>query len=645
MGGLDYVNAVILISAALILIGIFSSLIANRFGAPLLLVFLVLGMLAGEDGPGGLVFNNYQATYLIGSLALSVILFDGGLRTKLSAFRGVLAPSLLLATFGVVITAAITGAAAFYLLDGLTPLEALLLGGIVASTDAAAVFFLLRTGGLRLQTKVGSVLEIESGTNDPIAVFLTIVLTEFLLAGEHMPSWALLVRLGEQGAIGGAFGLAGGLAATALLNRVQMPSGLHPLFVVAGVLLVSSATSLLGGSGLLAVYLAGLVMANRPVRAYPSIVGFHDAATWLCQIVMFLVLGLLVTPTTLFDYIMPGVAMALVLTFVARPVAVWLCLSPFGFDRKEKLFVSWVGLRGAVSIFLAAIPTLARVPHAEIFFNIAFFVVLVSLLTQGSTITAMARRLGMALRRTAPSVSRVEVDIPGQVEHEMVGYPITSDSIILGLSRLPSWARILLIVRDKEILSPAEAGPLRVGDYVYFLTPPERVPRLDRLFEESPGVARRMEPPFGELPINGTAKMATMTDLYDLELPEDDRELTVAAFFERHLKGPPQPGARLPVGGATLIARVVESGQVLRAGLQLGELVDRIVATALAREASFGAIAAPRRLLNRAWSRLAAARRRPPTPAAGSRGPNRTTDAGTAPAAGTVQLPAAADRR
>ena len=188
----------------------------------------------------------------------------------------------------------------------------------------------------------------------------------------------------------------------AVLNRIAMPGGLHPLFVVAGAVLISAVTALAGGSGLLAVYIAGLVMANRPTRAYPSIVGFHDAATWLCQIVMFLVLGLLVTPTTLWQFALHGLLVAAALTFVARPLAVWLCLTPFGYTRNEKLFISWVGLRGAVSIFLAAIPTLAGVPNAAAFFNIAFFVVLVSLLVQGATLTRAARRLGVALKGSVP---------------------------------------------------------------------------------------------------------------------------------------------------------------------------------------------------------------------------------------------------
>jgi cell volume regulation protein A len=587
MASITVANYVLFAGSIMILLGIFSSLIAKRFGAPLVLVFLVLGMLLGEDGLGGLVFDDYYTTYVVGSLALAVILFDGGLRTKLIAFRGIVAPALLLATVGVVVTAVLTGIVAILVLPRLGFMEALLLGSIVASTDAAAVFFLLRSGGLQLPSRVTSVLEVESGTNDPVAVFLTIVLAELIVSGSGMPGWEVLSRLGQQAALGAAFGVASGLGAVWLLNRIDMPGGLHPLFVVAGAVFIYALTSILGGSGLLAAYLAGLVLANRPVRAYPSIVAFHDAATWLAQIGMFLVLGLLVTPSTLIDYALPGLAVAGFLILAARPAAVWLCLSPFGFSRNEMLYFSWVGLRGAVSVFLAAIPTLVGVPQAEVYFNIAFFVVLVSLMVQGWTVNSSARRLGLALRRTAPAVTRIELDIPGQVGQEMVGYPIGAESLVLGLTRLPGWARLIMVVRGNQILSAEEAGDLHAGDYAYFLIPPERVARLDRLFGETADLARRMAPLFGELTIKGEAAIAEVAQLYDLEVPAEDRDKTVAEFFEAHIRGRPQPGHRLPFGRATLVARAVDDGQVMRAGLQLEELFDTLVASALAQPARF----------------------------------------------------------
>ncbi len=573
MAGIDLVNTAIFVAACLVVLGIFSSLIATRFGAPLLLVFLVVGMLAGQDGPGGIEFDNYRVTYMVGSVALAVILFDGGLRTRLSVFRGVLAPSMILATFGVLITASVAGLAASLVLD-LEPLEAMLLGSIIASTDAAAVFFLLRTGGLRLQSRVGSTLEIESGTNDPIAVFLVIALTEVILAGAQTPALDLAIQLGQQAGIGAIMGVMGGFGLVTVLNTVAMPGGLHPLFTVAGAILIYAITSLLGGSGLLAVYLAGLVMANRPTRAYPSIVGFHDAMTWLCQIVMFLVLGLLVTPTTLWNYALEGVFVTLALTFVARPLAVWLCLSPFGFSAREKTFISWVGLRGAVSIFLAAIPTLALVPNSQAFFNIAFFVVLLSLLAQGSTLTGAARWLGVALRQTVPNTSRVEIDIPGQTEQEIAGYPVTPDSLILGLSRPPPFARLLMVVRMGHIIDAVEAGHLVAGDYVYFLVPRERLARLDSLFRESPNVARRLALQFGELPIRGETPIGDVAEFYGLDFGNNDPAENVATWAMRQLDDRPVLDAVLPIGGARMVVRRLESGQVASMGLQLEEMLQ-----------------------------------------------------------------------
>jgi len=573
MADVDFVNSLILGGALMVVIGIFSSLIATRFGAPLLLVFLVVGMFAGEDGPGGIDFDNYAVTYLVGSVALAVILFDGGLRTRLSVFRGVMAPSLLLATIGVTITAAAAGAAAWAVLD-LTPLEALLLGSIIASTDAAAVFFLLRTGGLRLQSRVGSTLEIESGTNDPFAVFLVIALTEFILAGGGVPDWRLALALGMEGGIGAAAGLGGGLGLVAVLNRVKMPGGLHPLLAVAGAILIYAATALAHGSGLLAVYIAGLVVANRPTRAYPSIVGFHDAMTWLCQIVMFLVLGLLVTPSMLWNYAAPGLLVTLALTLVARPLAVWLCLSPFGYTAREKLFISWVGLRGAVSIFLAAIPTLAGVPNADVFFNIAFFVVLLSLLIQGSTLTTSARRLGLALRNAPPNTSRVEIDIPGQTEQEIAGYPVTADSVILGLSRPPPFARLLMVVRKGHIIGAAAAGHVQAGDYAYFLLPRERLARLDSLFRESPDVARRLGLLFGELPIRGETTVVDVAAFYELDFGPVEPDRTIADWVAARLEVRPALDAAVSVVGGRLVVRRIESGRIASVGLQLDELLQ-----------------------------------------------------------------------
>ena len=261
------------------------------------------------------------------------------------------------------------------------------------------------------------------------------------------------------------------------------------------------------------------------------------------------------------------------LTFVARPLAVWLCLSPFGFTRREKLFVSWVGLRGAVSIFMAAIPQLAGLPNAQLYFNVAFFVVLVSLLVQGSTLNAAARRLGVALRQSTPSASRVEIDIPGQTEQEIVGYPVPADSIILGLSSLPAWARILMVVRKGHILEPADARPLQPGDYCYFLVSRQRLPRLDSLFRSSRDVARRLGLLFGELAIRGETRVAELAQLYDLDFGDHEPDATVADWLKGRLDKPVLDAAAA-IPRAKLVVRRLESGRIASVGLQLDELLQ-----------------------------------------------------------------------
>jgi cell volume regulation protein A len=559
-------NTMLLVGAVLVIAGILSSRIATRFGAPILFVFLLIGMLAGEDGPLGIPFSDYGLANLVGALALSVILFDGGLRTRVASFRGVLAPSLLLATVGVVITAALGGAFGYWALH-LSVAESFLLGAIVASTDAAAVFFLVRMGGLQLRRRVGAMLEIESGTNDPVAVFLAMATIGVILAGRASPghiAWSLI----EQGGIGAIVGLAGGAALVALLNGFELPTGLHPLLAIAGAVFIYAAAAATGSSGFFAAYIAGLVLGNRPVRAFASITSLHDAATWLAQIAMFLVLGLLATPHNLIPIALPALGLALFLIFVARPVAVWICLIGFGYGVREKLFVSWVGLRGAVSIFLAVVPKLAGLPHPEIYFDTAFFVVIVSLLLQGWTTRWVALRLGQALPRKTAPVARVELDLPGQLDLEMVGCPIGADSRVLTLSTLPAWVKPVLVVRGGRILEPTIAGALTAGDYAYFLAPALRVMSLDRLFA-STKERHSIDALDSEFPIRGDAPLAKLSELYDLSLPSTGG--TVAELFAEQFETAPQVGDTIPLGKCLLVARAVDDEGVTRAGLQLEE--------------------------------------------------------------------------
>ena len=566
--------------AVLVLAGIGSSLIASRFGAPLLLVFLALGMLLGEDGPGGIAFDNLRATYTIGSLALAVILFDGGLRTRIAHVRNALAPAGLLATVGVLITTVLTGFAAMWLL-GFTFAQGLLVGAIVASTDAAAVFFLLRANGLHLQRRIGATLEIESGSNDPFAVFLTVALTTWIASEGAATPLDLLMSLVLQFAIGAAVGIAGGVGIAKALNRLNLPAGLHPLLAVAGAVAVFSFTNLLSGSGFLAVYLAGLVVGNRPVRAFANVLSVQDAATWLAQLVMFLVLGLLVTPSELVHALLPALGIALFLMLVARPVATVLCLWPFGFRKREIAFVSWVGLRGAVGIFLASIPMLAGLDQATLIFNVAFVVVIISLLVQGWTLGWAAHRFDVALPRRDVAMRRIELDLPGQLEYEMVGYRVEPECHVLRGGRLPGWARPALVVRSERVHMPEEAGRLQADDYAYYLAPPGNVYRLDWLFAE-PKEAREVEREmFGEFVLPGNVPLGALAEFYQLVIPPRHAGSTADQIFAERFDGEPQVGDRLKLGTATLVVRDLVDEKVARVGLKFETVSAKLFGDAL----------------------------------------------------------------
>ncbi len=568
MASLDAVSLGILLGALLVLAGILSSLVAMRFGAPLLLVFLLLGMLAGEAGPGGIRFDDVHTTYLVGSIALAIILFDGGLRTRFTMFRTVLAPAAVLATVGVLLTAALTAPVARYLL-GMSWTEALLVGAVVASTDAAAVFFLVHARGLRLRPRVGATLEVESGSNDPFAVFLTIVLVEVLAHGDS--SWTHVgAMLAGQAVVGAAVGVLGGRAVVHVLNRVSLAQGLHAPFVTVSALVVFGLASALHGSGFLAVYLAGLVVGNRPTRAHNTVVVFLDAVTWLGQIVMFVLLGLLVVPQRLLESLLPALAVAAALMFVARPVAVFLCLAPFRFPWRERAFIAWVGLRGAVGIFLASIPLLVGLPQAHLYFDIAFVVVLASLLVQGWSVTLAAHRLHVALPRHDPLPRRVELDLPGQLAQEIVGYPLRANSPYLRRRLVPSWARPTLVVRDEKILTPAEAEPLRQGDYVYLLAPPERAQALDRFFVHMPQAPAPDPRLLGDFFVSGDVTLAAVAEIYALPVQAREAEMTLTDYFATHLRRPRQ-GASLPFGAIALVAHKVAYGRVTSVGLRLAD--------------------------------------------------------------------------
>jgi potassium/hydrogen antiporter len=368
------------------------SRLAFRTGLPVAFLFLGVGMLAGSDGIGHIAFEDYPLAFRLGTCALTFILFDGGLNTPLKRLRPVLAPAAVLATVGVAGTAGVAATAARFLF-AVPWTGALLLGAIVSSTDAAAVFSVLRGSGTKLREKVGTTLEVESGLNDPMAVILTLALTESLVSKTPL-GWHRLGQVGLQLAVGTALGLLLGTAAARLLQWVPLPiPGLVPVVTVAFAFVTFGLTTLLRGSGFLAVYLAGMALGKGTLPDREGLLRVHDGLAWLAQVAMFLILGLLVFPGRLGAVALPGTELALVLAFVARPLVVLLCLLPFRYSWKERLYVGWVGLRGAVPIILATFPVLAHVPGSEMLFDIVFFTVVVSGLLPGATVSFVSRWL------------------------------------------------------------------------------------------------------------------------------------------------------------------------------------------------------------------------------------------------------------
>jgi cell volume regulation protein A len=596
MTSLDSVSIAIFLGAVLVMAGILSSLLALRFGAPLLLVFLFIGVLAGDAGPGGLIFSDVRTTYLVGSVALALILFDGGLKTRFQSIRTVLAPSMVLATVGVLLTALITAPVAKYALD-LNWTEALLAGAVVASTDAAAVFLLVHAQGLRLRPRVGATLEVESGTNDPFAVFLTLMLVELITLGDSSTAH-VLAEFFQEAVLGVIIGLVGGWLVIVALNRVALPQGLHAPFVTTAALVIFGMAQITHASGFLAVYLAGIMIGNRPTRAHNSVVTFLDAATWLAQIVMFVLLGLLVSPQRLLDSALPAVGIALVLMLVARPVAVFVCLAPFKFNWREKAFIAWVGLRGAVAIFLASIPMLVGLSKAYLYFDVAFVVVIISLLLQGWTLAAAARRLNVALPRTEQKPRRVELDLPGQLEQQLVGYPVRPKSLYLKRGLIPSWSRPTLVIRDEKILSPDEAAPVLAGDYLYLLAPPEKADSLDRFFTDMQPAALPDPHLLGDFVVSGEIVLGDLAEIYGVSVQDDESNLTLADYFDVHLDRAPKVGATLPLDSIILVARNISGGRVNVVGLRLPE-DEEAPAPSATRLSSL------KRRLSRLWSSVA----------------------------------------
>lgn len=574
------IDQLVLAGAVLLLLAILASALSYRIGMPLLLVFLGVGMLAGEDGPGGIVFNDAGIAYAVGSVALAIILLDGGLNTRADSFRAGLRPAAVLATLGVLLTCVITGLFAAWALDfGL--LQGMLVGAVVGSTDAAAVFALLRAKGLNLKQRVSATLEIESGSNDPMAVLLTVALLELILAGQRVPGWDTLGLLAWQLGLGLAAGVGGGRLLAWLVNRLRLEQGMYPMLILAGGLALYGLTTALGGSGFLAIYLAGVVIGNRHVRQSRQILQVHNGMAWLAQLGMFLMLGLLASPSDLITYAPAALAIALVLMFVARPLAVWLCLLPFRFPAREQVYVSWVGLRGAVPIILSLFPLLAGLPEAPAILHVAFFVVLVSLTVQGWTVAPLARRLRLEVPPAPGPDERFDLEAPRAGNFALLGYRLTADGHAVGRRaetlRLPDRTDLVAVLRDGDdapgrVLAPAAAGELAAGDLLYVLAPEEAAAEVGAILAAPPAPTHLRERVFyGDFVLHGDARLGDVAGLYGLNVPAGAEERTLADFMAGALRGKPVVGDRVPIGGMELVVREVAGNRIARVGLRLPE--------------------------------------------------------------------------
>jgi cell volume regulation protein A len=571
------INGYLLLAGLLLFASVLGSTVSTRLGLPLLLLFLLVGMLAGEDGPGGIQFSDFTTATLVGQLALAVILLDGGLRTRTETFRVALRPAAVLASWGVVATAVPLGLFATWLLDVDWRLG-MLLAAIVGSTDAAAVFALLRNSGVRLNQRVKATLEIESGANDPMAILMVTMLVEMLLHPEQSSPLRFALMLVSQMGLGALAGLAGGWVLARLLRRLKLAEGLYALLILSGGLLIFAATNLLNGSGFLAIYIAGLIVGNRRSHATEHVLRVMDGLAWLAQAGMFVVLGLLVTPSHLLDHAWEALAMAVFLILVARPFAVATGLLPFRYPVREVAYISWVGLRGAVPIVLAIVPVMMGVPDSLLLFDVAFAVVLLSLLVQGATVPAAARVFGVEVPPRDEPVDRREVWVGGDAALELLEYLVGAGSAAEGRHPddiaadfgEPGEVRCVAVTRAQRLVRLQPASRLAEGDAVWFAAPEALAEPIARAFGAVSGGLSAHAGFFGEFVVDPSCRAGDLALNYGFELSPDDAELDLKTLMLFRLGRGAVVGDRVSVGAIQLTVRRMDAaGNVVAVGLKV----------------------------------------------------------------------------
>ncbi|MDO4643149.1 MAG: potassium/proton antiporter [Cardiobacteriaceae bacterium] len=578
---MESMNLIFLIFAFLFFISIVATRLSAHMGMPLLLVFLGVGMLAGEEGIGGIQFNNFLAANLVGQLALAIILLDGGLRTSVSSFRISLKPAIVLASWGVLATVLALGLFTTFFFNVNWQLG-FLMAAIVGSTDAAAVFSLLRNSGVRLNSRILSTLELESGANDPMAIFLVTAMITMINQPENASIFSFLWMLLQQLCVGLLLGWLAGKSLAWLLRHLTLAEGLYALLIASGGLMLFALSNLMGGSGFLAVYLAGIIIGNSRSKANEHLFNVMDGLAWLAQASMFLVLGLLVTPSRLFEQGFDALIIAGFLILVARPLAVYSSLIWFSYGKREKAYISWVGLRGAVPITLAMTPLMEGVAHSRLIFDVIFSVVILSLLIQGTSIGLMARKLKVALPPHPEPLSNKDLWLTDKLTLQLQSFKVAEYSQAEGshpyaLTRMKdfSHARLFALIRDGAIMKVGMNTKMKKGDIVWYVFPEDKSSTFAEQF-----VSRQQNESeqafYGEVEVKPYIRMGELAQTHQLNIRQEDYDRTLGELFRERFGDVPVAGDKLDLHGCEITVKELdEHGYMKWIGVKMPEMMTK----------------------------------------------------------------------
>ena len=568
---MDFINLPIFLFAFLLGGSVLASLLSFRIGIPLILAFLGIGVTVGESGLGLVsVLSHPKSVFALGSVALALILFDAGYQTPYRSYQKAAVPAILLATLGVALTALIL-APIVGIMMGTGLLFALLLASVISSTDSASVFFMLRSQGIAIKERLKATLEIESGGNDPMAIFLTFMCLMLLqnVTADPLQTTGMIVKLFlSQFCIGVSSGVLLGYVLRHMTNKLNLELALYPIFVLAMALSGFALTNMLGGSGFLALYIAGFILGNGHVKAYTPILKFQQTLTWLSQILLFTSLGLFVKLQDMTQEIFPALAIGAALMFVVRPLMVFCILGAFkNYGFKEKVFVSFVGLRGATSVLLAIAPIVVGITGAQDLFNIVFIMVLISLTFQGFGLNWVAKKCGVGLPVLYTPPEAVQIDLPGLVDSALVMYKLNPTSGVLNGEKMPSWVRPVLIIRSGVSYTPTRIRRFKLDDLVYVFAPSDNRRRvLDHLFGEE--TIQGAVSILGDFPLSPQTTFQDIERLYGVHLPDALKLQTIAELIAKEFEDV-GVGDRLSLGAIELVVRALKNGVPTQIGLDV----------------------------------------------------------------------------